>query len=144
MSGYALVRDSGAYVLGAAGVLPQNSGAATVNGSAIDRGDYQSCVVHAMTGTATGSPSAQSHTFKLQDSPDGSTDWNDLTDVHGNVYSTEITADETIADLDVKLGGAKKYIRVVATVAFTDGSSPANDIAAVVALAGVASAELPV
>lgn len=143
MSSYAMVKDAGAFLAGAAGIKPQNSAAATVNGAAVDRLRYQSCVVVCMTGAATGSPTTQTLTFKVQDSADGTTGWADLEDVGGTVYSKVVSADDTVTDLDVKLGGARQYIRVVCTVAFTGGTTPRNDVAAALVLAGVSEAELP-
>jgi len=113
--------------------------ASDVNGASVDRLDYGSCVIVALTGAATGTPSAQSHRFKVQESADDST-WSDVTDA-----TITIAADDTSAELDLDLTARKRYLRVVydaSNSSFTDGTSPANDIAATIVLGG--AVELPV
>lgn len=129
-----LQRDIGAYVKTAGSVVPQNSAAATVNGTAVDRTGYESCVLQGLVGAATGTPTAVSVTFKLQESADGSTGWADVTDA-----SVEATAENSAVEADVNLAGALPYVRVVATVAFTGGTSPTIDVAGLLTLGGADS-----
>lgn len=130
-------KDIGAYVKAQAGINPQDSAAATINGAAIDRQDFDSCVLHAAAGAATGTPTAQTVDAKLQDSADGSTGWADI----AGAAITQITADNGEAEKDVVLSGAKRYIRAVITVGFTGGTSPKIPVAASVVLGG--GRELP-
>jgi hypothetical protein len=137
-------RNIGAYIKASKGINPANTSAGTVNGAAIDRAGigggtlFHSCVLHGACGAATGSPSAQTVDNKLQDSADGSTGWADIT----GAALTQLTADNGEAEKDVDLSSAKRYIRVVNTVGFTGGTSPAIPVAAEVVLGG--SEQLPV
>ena len=114
-------RNVGDYVKLVTGVAPANSAAGAVNGAAIDRLGYESCVLRANTGAASGSPTVQTIDAKLQESDDGSTGWADIT----GAAVTQIAADATAAEVDVDLSGVKRYIRAVRTTAFTGGISPA-------------------
>jgi hypothetical protein len=111
--------DVGAQLKGAGGISPVVS-AIAVEGEAIDRIDYQSCVVFVQTGDGTGDVE-----FKLEDSHDGSTGWETFED-----YVILLEDENLLGRLDVNLGPAKRFIRVVAT--------PTGEIAlsAVVALGG--------
>lgn len=132
MSTVAMQRNIGAYVKVAKGINPQASAAATINGAAIDRQGYLSCVLHHACGAAAGSPTARTVDSKIQDSADGSTGWADLS----GAAATQLTADNSEAEKNVDLSGAKRYIRVVETVAFTGGTTPTIPVAAEVVLAG--------
>jgi hypothetical protein len=137
------LRDIGSYIKPTKGIKVTNAAAGTINGAAIDRmaaggrDAFMSCVLHGMCGDATGAPSARTVDFKLQDSDDGSTGWADIT---GSSVS-QLTANDTDAEKGVNLGGAKRYIRAVAIVGFTGGTSPAIPVAADVVLGG--AKELP-
>lgn len=122
----------GALVKSVKGINPAASAAATINGPAIDRSYFHSAVLHHACGAATGGPSARTVDSKLQDSADGSTGW---TDIPGAV-AAQLTADNTDAEKDVSLEGAKKFIRVVTTIAFTGGTTPTIPVSATVTLGG--------
>jgi hypothetical protein len=47
-----------------------------------------------------------------------------------------LTADNTEAEKNVELTGARRYIRAVTTVTFTGGASPTIPVAATLTLAG--------
>ena len=94
-----------------------------------------SCRVPAATPPAP--PTAQTVDAKLQESDDGATGW---TDIAGAAIAT-LTADETAGGVDVNLSGAKAFVRVVATVGFTAGTTPAIPVAASLILGG--ADELP-
>lgn len=121
-----LLRNIGGYIVEALGLVPLANAAGTRNGAAIDRkaaGDNEeldSCRLTVQTGTVGGSPSAQTLDAKLQDSADGTTAWADIT----GAAITQITAADSLANVDVDLAGAKQFIRVVEVAAFTAGSSP--------------------
>lgn len=122
----------GSLIKQAFGVGPAANAAGAVNGPAIDRMGYGSCSVAAITGLDTGTPSARSVTVKLQDSADGSTGWADIT----NAPTVAVSAVSSIGEAEVNLASAKRYIRAVATTAFTGGTSPTLFSAAVVTLGG--------
>lgn len=135
MPGQTFQLNAGAYIKGYKGVAPVSSAAATVNGGSIDRQGFMSAILSAITGVATGTPSTQTVTVKIQDSADGSTGWADYTPDVGSASFT-ITADGTFNDVNVNLRKAKRYIRAVIVVAFTGGSSPDQLVTALVQLAG--------
>lgn len=116
----------GAFVDLKAGVVPAARSAGSVNGTGFDRTNYQSCVLGVQTGAVTGAPDAQSATAKIQhSSDDGSSDaYADYTMPNGVAASLAVTGASSIGELDVDLAGAKKYIRVVLTTAFTAGTAP--------------------
>jgi hypothetical protein len=129
--------DIGAYIKSVKGVNPTNSGAATINGAAIDRQGFLSCELHHACGAASGGPSARTVDCKLQDSADGSNGWADYNpDGAGSGAAAQLSTDNAEARKAINLASAKRYIRVVETVAFTGGSSPAIPVAATVVLGG--------
>lgn len=128
----------GALVKTFAGVAPVFSAAATINGPAIDRMGYGSCVLQVQTGLDTGTPTTRSVIAKIQHSDDGSTNWTDLAvPVGGSFATTAITAVSTNAEVDVNLAGAKRYIRSVVTIAFTGGTTPTVGVSSTVVLGGL-------
>ena len=127
----ALTHDIGAFVDPRANPVPA-SGAGAVNGAAIDRQDFHSCVLLATTGAASGGPTTQTLDAKIQDSADGSTGWADVT----GAATTQLTADNTETSIDFDLHATRRYIRVVQTIAFTGGASPAWPCATVLVLGG--------
>lgn len=131
------VHNMGAYLKMVAGHSPIDSVAAVINGAAIERTDYKSCKLHAACGLASSTPTTQSVISKLQQSVDGSTGWTDVT----GAATTDMTADDGDESVDVDLGGVENYIRVVTTIAFTGGTTPAIDVQSAVVLGG--AMELP-
>ena len=130
------VSQIGSYILVKAGTVPAAQAAATRDGTAIDRLGYSSCVLFAQSGAVSGAPSTQTMDAKLQDSEDGSTGWADYTPPTGTAAVTQITAASSVSEKDVDLAGAKRYIRVRETVAFTAGTSPTLGAATQVVLGG--------
>ena len=128
----ALHRNVGEFVKLAKGINPAASAAATINGAAIDRQGYLSCVLHHAAGAAAGAPTARTVDTKLQDSADGTAGWLDL----ANAAAAQLIADNTEAEKNVELTGARRYIRAVTTVTFTGGTSPTIPVAATLTLAG--------
>ncbi|MDB4896886.1 MAG: hypothetical protein JWN15_3148, partial [Firmicutes bacterium] len=90
------------------GYAPQAASAGAIAGAAIDRFGYQSCVLLAKAGAATGTPTTQTFDAKLQDSADGTTGWADLV----GAATTQITAANGEQHKNVDLTGARRYIRV--------------------------------
>lgn len=103
------------------------SGTTAVEGEAVDCEGYSGPIYAVGTaGAATGSPSAQAHVVKLQESADGSTNWGDL----ANQDTATLTADDACAI--VRGHRTKRYVRTVCTPAFTGGSSPTNTFDSIV------------
>lgn len=125
------------------GTVPFLSGAASRNGSSIDRrvtgaGMAQSLTLVAVTGAETGTPDARTFDAKIQHSADGSNDWADYIPPDQTTVGavTQITAASSVAEVDVNLSGAYRYVRVVDTLAHTGGTTPKTAIATTVILAG--------
>lgn len=104
-------------------------------------GIYNSAIIGIATGTATGSPTAQSVTYKLQSGT--ATDGSDMADIPAAAYidfngssatASALTADSASAFIGVNLEGLGRYIRVIATLAFTGGITPTQFVDAFVAL----------
>lgn len=132
------VTNYGALVTAKAGLAPISLAAGASNGGAIDRSGMQSAKLICSVGAATGSPSAQSVTTKLQDSATSGGTYVDYTDPDtGSVAAcAAVIADDTAAEVNVNLKSAKQFIRTVETVAFTGGSSPEIVSAPLVILGG--------
>lgn len=130
--------DIGSLVKHVVGTAPAASAAGAINGAAIDRKDYGSCVLLVATGAETGSPSARSATAKIQDSDDGSTGWADLTGA-----SVAVSVVSSSGSVKVNLAGAKRYIRVVNTIALTGGTSPTLANSTAVVLGGPTTIPAP-
>jgi hypothetical protein len=100
----------------------------------------ESIMVHVRAEIASGSPSAATVAWQLQESVDGSTDWEAALDNTGTAIGATLNV-KTVAvdsyarieginlaasDTDVNpSGGRMRYLRVALTPAFTGGSSPA-------------------
>lgn len=121
----------GALIKAVFGVAPAAQSAGAVSGAAIDRLGYLSCVLAVITGAVTGSPSAQSATCQIEHSDDGLSNWGALSGAQ-----VAVTAANSIGQVDVDLSGAKRYIRVTNTTAFTGGSGPTLASGAAVILGG--------
>ncbi len=145
------VTDIGSALEPKIGISPQSlSGTAVVNGTGIDRlgGDagapYESADLEVQTGTSTGAPTSYAHAFTLQDSADNATFANFDDTINGNSPPTvSMTADGTIKRVKVCLKGARQYVRVVATPAFTGGTSPTTPVCATLVLGGAAVIPTP-
>lgn len=139
MTDMVVQKNIAALVHAAVSVAPQSSGAATVNGTAIDRalhGDAACCVLFTAVGDVTGAPTTTSVVSKIQDSADSAT-WADYEPDGSNVATgATLTAANTSDGTGVDLSSARRYVRAVTTVAFTGGTSPAALIAASLILAG--------
>jgi hypothetical protein len=122
----------GGYVKADKGIKVTNSVAATINGTYVDRQDENSCTLVCQCGDASGSPTAQTVDCKLQHSTATGSGFADVT----NGAITQITADDTLAYVDINMEGLNRYIRAVVTVAFTGGSTPAIPVSATIILGG--------
>jgi hypothetical protein len=134
-----LQHNIGGYVAVATSVLPQ-SATGNVNGSGLDRlahNNALSCVLHVVAGADSGSPSTLSVQAKLQHAPDNST-WTDY-DPPGQSTVGEtaaLTAVNTEVSVAIDLSSADRYVRAVALVSFTGGTSPAIQVAADIVFGG--------
>lgn len=132
MSGLSRMRDVGSFIKPVVGVKPTNDTGTVINGAAIDRTGFESCVLHVATGAATGSPTGQTLNAKLQDSDTSGGTFVDIT----GAAITEIAADDGVEEVDVDLSGVKAFIRVVQTMVLTAGTSPAWPVKSDVILGG--------
>ncbi len=124
--------DIGGLIQVEIGHHPQNDTRSTVNGTGIDRQDLASVTLFAFSGAATGTPATQLFDAKLQHSTLIGSAYVDVTD--GAV--TQIAADDGSAYVDVDCTGLNQFVRVVATVAFTGGSSPEWPVATTLIFGG--------
>jgi len=91
-----------------------------------------SAVLHIACGNATGSPSTQTVNGRLQDSGDGSTDWQNI-----GTAVTEMTGDdESSSSPNRNLVDVRKFVRAVVVIAFTGGSSPTIPVSATICFGG--------
>lgn len=110
---------------------PVTEQGAAVKGLAIDRTGSLSGIVSVGVGAVSGTPTSFSVAGKLQHS-DTTTD-GDFADVTGYTL-TALTAINTNTFKGFNLNGLKKYIRVVITPTFVDGTTPKIYITSSVAL----------
>ena len=125
------------------GYPPSLLSAGTDFGDAVEVAGFRSAVLTALTGAATGGPTAQSTAVSLQSStaaaPEGT--WVDMPD-----STVTLTADEKSGEVDLNLTtlpSGHGYVRVkVVVAAFTGGTNPKQTVAAVLSLGGAST--LPV
>jgi hypothetical protein len=122
-----------------AGIAPALQAAGDANGTVIDRFGFLDAIVHLKVGAASGTPTAQGVSLKIQtgDASDGS-DMADVTDA----TIAALAADNAEAELNLDLSGYKQYIRPVVTTAFTGGTTPKIPVAVTVAIGN--AVEIPV
>jgi hypothetical protein len=124
--------DAGVLVAPRSGTVPAAVAAGTRNSAAVDRLGFDSCVLAAQTGAASGTPTTLSVAAKIQESADGATGWADIADA----AIEPLTVENGIARVNVRLPAAKRYLRVVETVAFTGGSTPTIGASSTIVLCG--------
>jgi len=132
----------GAYIAPVTSVFPQSSGAATIDGSSIDRFAHNtplSCFLHQVVGAIGVAPSAASVVTTLQHSPDNS-NWTNYTPDGASVAAATpaVTAADTGSGVAVDLSAANRYIRSVTAVTLTGGTSPSVLVASDIILGGAA------
>jgi hypothetical protein len=130
----------GAEVATRIGIDPAARTAGTANGTGFDRIGFNSCVLIGQSGAETGSPTARSVDFKIQHSDvvgSGYADYTPSIPAPGATGAlAQIAAVSTMKKRSIDLKTAKQFIRVVATTAFTGGTSPTLLSSAVVVLGG--------
>lgn len=124
--------DAGVLVGIRLGTVPAAVGAGTRNSAAIDRMGFDSCVLCASTGATTGTPTALSLAAKLQDSADGQNGWAELS----GAAVEPLSSPNAVARVNVRLPTAKRYLRVVETVALTGGTAPTLGASSLIVLCG--------
>ena len=127
-------------------VPPQVASAGAINGASVDTqgiigGPALSAAVDVTTGATGGGPTTQSATVKVQDSADNSTFADYIPPGLAATPTAVVTAANARGTLAVDLSGARRYIRVVCTVAFTGGASPTLAVSSGFTLGGLK--ELP-
>ncbi len=110
----------------------QNSAAATITSSAINRFGLLSAVLAHSCGAASGTPDSFSVATKIQHATASGGSYSDLT----GATATTLTADSTAATADINLMGANQYLKVVTIVAFVNGTSPKVPVNATLILGG--------
>ena len=111
-------------------MIPAESAAAAYTAQlTVDRLGYDSAMLVFKTGTASGSPTTQSCTIKVQEGDES--DGSDAADISADKYSVgqtawtvAITTDETISTLPFQCTQLKRYLTFTLLVAFTGGSTP--------------------
>ncbi len=114
-----------------AAIAPATLAAGSKNGTIIDRYGFYDGIVHLAVGTATGSPTAQGVSLKMQSGNEA--DGNDMIDVAGDVLAA-LTANNTESELNLDLNPYGRYLRVVPAVTFTGGTSPTIPVAVTIVL----------
>ena len=120
-------------ILSKVSVRPQNIGAATVNGIAVDTKGFANLMAVAEVGAAEGSPSAQTFNAKLQEADTSGGSYTDIT----GAAITEITADDKSAQiqlLGLGTGTLKRFVRIVVVTTLTGGSTPKIEVAGIILL----------
>lgn len=125
------------------GIAPSSPLAGTVTGAnyttGVDRTGFLKALIEVEVGAAGGGPTTQTLDVKIQhsDTVGGSyTDWVPVTGVAASGAVAQITAVNTRKRKEVDLRGAKQFIRLSATTAFTGGASPTLFQAAAIILSG--------
>lgn len=109
-----------------------SSSGTAVNQDSVDTGavfDVDSIMVHVRSEISSGSPTAATLAWKLQESSDNST-WADALDNTGTVIgaslNTKTVAQDSYARVEGVMVNRKRYLRLVYTATFTSGTSPAT------------------
>jgi hypothetical protein len=97
-----------------------DTGGSAVDGIIIDRKGFYSAVFHCLIGDVTGTPSAQSAVFKVEEGD--ASDLSDASDVAGATIT--ITTVDTAGEINLDLRSRKRYLRLTQTTTLTGGSSP--------------------
>ena len=129
------MKSTGAMIKTEVALAPVSTTAATVNGIGIDMKGFRSCVFTGISGIETGSPTAYSIAWKVQESTDNIT----FSDISGATATEtgDISTGYGDSEIDIELEQditdyTYRYLRLVATVSFTGGVAPAITIAGTV------------
>jgi hypothetical protein len=139
----------GEVSLGDISVSSQAS-AGVINGAWVDTkldgvGPYDSCFASGLLGNITGAPTGATMVIKLQDALDNAgTGAADYKPDGINVAQSKVGISEAapavgthdLTKLNSQLKNARRFVRVVATIAFTAGTAPKSDVALALHLGG--------
>jgi len=129
--------DLGYSIKTVPGVAPASNQAGTVNGSAIDRINFDSIVLFGQTGPVSGSPTSFSIIYKVQHCDASGGTYTDYIPPNAStVAQIVLDAASQSKELTVNIRGAKQFIRIVQVAAFTGGSTPAALASSAVTLGG--------
>lgn len=101
------------------------------SGPIIDRRNYESALFTVMTGVSTGAPTRTGVAFKVQTAALSTGVFADVLDENSAVrFTTSISGERaaivgTVAHIDVDLTACERYIKLVSTPSWPDGSQPA-------------------
>lgn len=119
------------------------TGSSEVDSSSVDTAQSfiaESIMVHVRAEIASGTPDTATLTWALQESVDGSTDWEAALDNTGTAIGGTLDVHTAAKDAYARVeginlaasdtdtnpsGGRMRYLRIALTPAFTNGSSPA-------------------
>lgn len=137
-----LMRDIGSHIRVVDAIVPTNASAGTVTGTGIDRyglgnDGEMSCVLRGSRGADAGGASPHSVAYAVEHSTASGSGYVALNDRDGNaIVIAANTTDDSGSEVSIDLSGADRYIRVVATVVLTGGTSPTLPIAAMLVFGG--------
>ena len=97
------------------------SGSSAVNGVAVDKLGFDDALAVVSLGAESGSPDSFSFAAKVQESANGSTGWADVANATATLTEENTVAKFKVPDMLNRL----RYLRVVITPTFVNGSSPA-------------------
>lgn len=106
-------------------VLPCAVRTATANGSAVDIREYVGRL--ALTLMSAAASAGDTLDVKVQDSANGSSGW---ADISGAAFTQVTSAADAHESISIDTNAAKRYIRVVATIAGNGGESIACGVTA--------------
>lgn len=141
--------DGGSRINVQQSIVPAAVAASTVNGTGIDRAgvtadqEYFSGVLEVSLGATTGAPTTISVAVSLQDSSDNSTFAAVGSSFGGPIAITTATAASQVVTANFNGLGLRRYVRAVAVVSFTGGTSPTIVVGANIVLCGAAKAPTP-
>jgi hypothetical protein len=98
---------------------------ATVNGVGVDRLNYLSAALEFISGVCPSVPTGVVVAIKVQDSDSQGSGFADfITTIPSFGTAADLSAASVGKYWDLDLTGARRYIRVVATITFTGGTNP--------------------
>ena len=108
--------------------------AAAVRGPVIDRKDYEAAIIAVTSGTPGGAPTRAGVDYKVQHCATATGSFADLTGATTQVSGDAAYLVTGLSHIDVNLVAAERYIQLVATPSFFEGSGPTMLIGAVCVL----------
>lgn len=113
-------------------IEPKNSEAATINGNAINKKGFRSASFCLVVGIPEGTPTDYTVAWKIQEKELSGDQFADVSGLTGEITGASEAYQAGI--IDANLEDRKTYVRVVAVVTFTDGTTPKIPIACMAVL----------